>query len=411
MYLKSGVVLFAIACALAAPSLAKAHAGKPSLARLDPGGRDVGVELRLHILDFRKAIPSLAGFSPDSSQQDIDSIKSDLLAYAGRHFLVFRDGQRCGPRLSLGRMDRNGMVRVHGDYQCPVGGAIQVQSSLFVEIEAQHRTLVQVVVAPGQLETLMLSPARPRQAVRGLGEGSIAGSLWHFIVDGVTHILSGADHVLFVLGLVIIAAGRRRHLLWAITGFTAAHTLTLVLAALDKVAVDPLVVEPIIGASIAWLAYEYASQVRRWRPASSLLLVCHGGFAVAAITGAVAFPVSGAVGLLLLAVGYDQVLGHTQDSGWIRAGLFPFLFGLVHGLGFAGPLLDLQTGGWHLFATVFGFNLGVELGQLAVVGSLLAGGAVMRLIGKGDSIGRLLDPAAWLLAATGAWWFVARGLG
>jgi hypothetical protein len=172
------------------------------------------------------------------------------------------------------------------------------------------------------------------------------------------HILPGGlDHVLFVLGLFLLASGARP-LLLQISAFTLAHSVTLTLAALDFVSVPSSIVEPLIAVSIAYIAIEnlIATSISRWR----LAIV--------------------------------------------------FAFGLLHGLGFAGALADLGVSGTELSVTLVGFNVGVELGHLAVV---LAAAVVMRLLPVAAAHRRryLTNPASAAIAAMGLFWAIERTAG
>jgi len=177
------------------------------------------------------------------------------------------------------------------------------------------------------------------------------------IALGFTHIVPGGlDHVLFVLGLFLLAS-RTRTLLLQISAFTLAHSATLALAALGFVAVPSSIVEPLIAVSIAYVAIEnlMTTSISKWR-----------------------LPIV-------------------------------FGFGLLHGLGFAGALADLGISGTDLPVTLVGFNVGVELGQVAVV---LAAATVLRLLPVASVNRRryLTNPASAAIAAMGLFWAVERVL-
>jgi hypothetical protein len=142
--------------------------------------------------------------------------------------------------------------------------------------------------------------------------------LLEWIGQGLQHILSGTDHIAFVIGL-LVAAGSLATLLGVITAFTLAHSITLALAALDVVHAPSALVELLIAASIAW-------------------------------------------------VGIANLLQHGPVARWKEA----FVFGLVHGLGFATALRELLAGESRRLLPLLGFNLGVEAGQLLLVGATLA---------------------------------------
>lgn len=146
-----------------------------------------------------------------------------------------------------------------------------------------------------------------------------------FVELGVEHIAFGWDHLLFVLGLWLLAGGFTRRLLGVVTAFTVGHSLTLAAASLGELSVDVWLVEALIAGSIVLLGRE-------------------------------AFMMNG------------RRITWTQRYPALVAGMF----GLVHGLGFAGALKDNGLPEGERLSALFGFNLGVELGQLAFVVGLSA---------------------------------------
>ncbi|MBC7955364.1 MAG: HupE/UreJ family protein [Cytophagales bacterium] len=148
---------------------------------------------------------------------------------------------------------------------------------------------------------------------RGVGEIVSAYTLL-----GVEHILSGFDHLLFVIGLLFLV-GFRRQLVWTITAFTAAHSLTLA------------------SASLGWLTLRSA-------------------------------PVEACIALSIVLVA-AEALRDRQTLAKRLPALVSFLFGLVHGLGFAGALQDIGLPQNHLWIALLTFNVGVEAGQLMAVGA------------------------------------------
>jgi hydrogenase/urease accessory protein HupE len=150
-----------------------------------------------------------------------------------------------------------------------------------------------------------------------------------YLALGIEHIASGLDHLLFVLGLVLLVRGRRA-LLWTITAFTLGHSVTLSLATLGFVHAPTALVEALIAASIVVVALELAQ-----------------------------------------ARGAD---GAAQRSSLVgrRPWLVAFAFGLLHGFGFAGALADVGLPAGEIPLALLAFNLGIELGQLAFVALVLA---------------------------------------
>lgn len=175
-----------------------------------------------------------------------------------------------------------------------------------------------------------------------------------YLKQGFEHILpEGLDHILFVLGLFLLCRAWKPILI-QVTTFTAAHTITLALATLGYVTVDPKIVEPIIAASIAIVALENI-----FRP----------------------------------------------SFGKFRL-LMVFVFGLIHGLGFAQRLIDERIPEGSVVSSLLGFNVGVELGQLAVI--TLAFAATFWLKDEDKYRRWVVIPASALIALAGIFWAVER---
>lgn len=161
------------------------------------------------------------------------------------------------------------------------------------------------------------------------------------------------DHILFVLGLFFLST-RLGPLIWQVSAFTLAHTVTLALGALGWVNVPGSIVEPLIAASIVYVAVEnvLTSGLSPWRP------------------------------------------------------VVIFGFGLLHGLGFASVLGDFGLPAGQFIPALIGFNVGVEVGQLTVIAIafVLVGWAIKRSWYRQA----IAVPASCVIAAVGAYWFVER---
>ena len=226
---------------------------------------------------------------------------------------------------------------------------------------------------------------------------------------GFIHILEGLDHVAFLLCLLLAAPGLSQRL-WMVTGFTLGHSITLSLSALGMLRVHGAGVEALIGFTVALLAAEVFQRRHGGRTPAVLLLVVIAAVLVAAISGLrPGLPVSTLGALLVLVPAYLLLAQRSARADRLHLGMVA-VFGLVHGLGFAAVLrsIGLPEGsrGWALA----GFNLGVELGQLAlllVFAGLLAAGTRIAGERRADQVRSAL---ASLLCATGVFWLVQRGL-
>jgi hypothetical protein len=200
-----------------------------------------------------------------------------------------------------------------------------------------------------------LSDPLPRGEVAAQTTGEV---FMTYLISGFEHIIPlGIDHILFVLGLFFFSLAWRP-LLWQVSAFTLAHTITLAMATLGVVTVSPGIVEPLIAASIAYVAIEN--------------------------------------------------IFHKQDRtiGWSRIGIV-FGFGLLHGLGFASVLGDFGLDQGHFLLSLIAFNVGVELGQIAVI--------AVAFLAVGIWAGRkswykpyVVVPASAAIAVVGLWWAFER---
>lgn len=204
----------------------------------------------------------------------------------------------------------------HWSIHCPgslTGQTISIEGLTSTSIDV----LARVVGLDGKIQTTRLTPSSPAFVVAASpSAGQVAAS---FLGIGIEHILLGVDHLLFVLGLLLIVEGRWR-LVKTITAFTVAHSLTLAIATLGFVHIPVAPLNAAIALSILFLGPEI---VRVWRGQSSF----------------------------------------TIRHPWIVA----FLFGLLHGFGFASGLSELGIRGWELVFGLLLFNVGVELGQIGFV--------------------------------------------
>lgn len=196
-----------------------------------------------------------------------------------------------------------------------------------ISIQGIERTLIDVLVQVKLLDrtsyTVLLQPDRAKWMIPF--EPNSWQILWTYLELGFTHILAGIDHLLFVLGLLLIVSGLK-NLIKTITAFTVAHSITLSLSILDWVSLAQAPVEAVIALSIVLLAKEY----------------------------------------LNLQTGKSS---WTIEYPWLVA----FVFGLLHGFGFAGALQEVGLPQVDIPLALLMFNVGVEVGQLCFIGLVFFG--------------------------------------
>ena len=305
-----------------------------------------------------KVYDSLRALPPDQFKAHFAQFEKMFLAGVALEV----DGQRTAPTVTtldvpeVGDLSRSRLSRVQ------LAGALPSDARLlrFAYAAEFGGAIVRFPTADGSFEALWLKDGRrsePYIIGLGLEKPTRFTVIGQYAALGFTHILPlGLDHILFVLGLFLLSL-KLKPLLIQVTAFTVAHTITLALSIYGVVSMSPTIVEPLIAASIVYVAVEniLTPRLHAWRP-----------FVV-------------------------------------------FGFGLLHGLGFAGVLEEVGLPRSEFVTGLLSFNVGVELGQLAVIA--LAYAAVGHWFKeKSWYRSRVVIPASALVALVGLYWTVERVL-
>jgi hydrogenase/urease accessory protein HupE len=236
-------------------------------------------------------------------------------------------------------------------------GEAGLQGSLSIDGVGKRYSaaLVKVIWLDGQTRVYTLTASQPTVQLYGSADDSrgMGDIAWAYVVLGFEHILSGIDHLLFVISLLFLV-GFQRKLIWTISAFTVAHSLTLASAALG------------------WLTLRSA-------------------------------PVEACIALSIVLVAVEALRKNSQPETLSRRwpAMVAFLFGLVHGLGFAGALQEIGLPQNHLAVALLTFNIGVELGQLVTVA---AAWALARWAQRQAWAARLRTPALYAIGSMAAYW-------
>lgn len=329
-----------------------------------------------------------------------------VLDYVGDRFGVAVEDKRCAPARGgpFRATERDGVPHavVVLDFACPASAAdaaYQLTSRLFPESEGfvgSTETIVEYDLS-GRAGNAVITVDDPTFAT----DEAFPSRLWDIFVLGAEHLLFGLDHILFLLAL-IVGSRRPREILMAATAFTAAHSVTFVLAALGLVSIPAEIVEPVIALSIvAVAAWHVWSALRGGRAAPD----------VPAESASTPGPAGGADGTTLTLMAPAQVATADARLSGQRARLaVVFGFGLIHGLGFAGALGIDEPFSWALLGSLLVFNLGIEVVQLGVIAVVFP--LLMVLRRRQPVAGRLLGiVVAAGVAVVGTFWFVQRLLG
>jgi hypothetical protein len=297
----------------------------------------------------------------------------DVERYAYDHLALRADGALCsfGPSELLTVDHSDGAYAVLRFRACAtVPRALDVDYRLLFDLDPQHRGLVHVA-SSGGARTAIFTAATTSQHIALEGAQAGGGSFASAVREGIAHILGGIDHLLFLLALLFPSVLRREDGRWVavsrfrparmdvlriVTAFTIAHSLTLSLAALDVVRLPSRLVESAIAASVVLAAL-------------------------------------------------NNVVPLLKTDRWFAA----FALGLLHGFGFSAVLVDLGLPRGELVRVLFGFNVGVEIGQAAVVAAFLPLAYLARRTAAYQRVGLVGGSVAIALLATV--WVVERALG
>jgi hypothetical protein len=362
-----GHVLLALAL-LAAVTAAHAHNPDTSYAAVTITGEAVSFRLTYDLFTLQKVAPLDANRDGRITREELTQGLPAIQAFIRGHVAVAINDEDAdlGEATGLVWPSEAGDAIAEADYHTANGlihftflrrvpepcESLLLTFRFEPPLGERHTVLGTLTCGSDQLEVTFTRFEPDYEYVTGL-EPPLARNLWRFLRLGIEHLFLGYDHLCFLLALVI--ASRTRELVMIVTSFTIAHSLSLLLAALDVVRLPPRLVECAIAATIIHVAVQNlrgAPTGRRW-----------------ALT---------------------------------------FGFGLIHGFGFAAVLGEMKLPTQGLVRCLLSFNLGVEVGQLALVGALLPLVAWMR---RGPHGRRTMQALSFVLAGFGTLWLADRALG
>lgn len=321
--------------------------------------RTVSVELGLKGSD----VDRLIGTRTYDARQDavdpaaVETVRSAILAYVSAHLAVTGGGRACLAGHAAILADGDGIIYRNSFACANAGGDIIYRSTVLTEKDPAARQVV--LIAQGKSETQALLDAGNTSVTLSTAPPPLWSTMQRYLLTGIEHIFLGYDHIAFLIA-VVLWARRLIPVVKIVTAFTVAHSITLSLAALNVLVIPSSIVEPAIAASIVFVAVEnfFARDVdKRWRIA--------------------------------------------------------FLFGLVHGFGFAGALRDIGLPPNAVVPALAAFNVGVEIGQVAVVAVVLPILALAdRLTARDRSeparAAGLVYAVSAVIGLLGGYWLLAR---
>lgn len=323
------------------------------------GDRTVTVELGLKGSDVDRLVGTriydARGDAVDPSAVDAATVA--ILAYMSTHLAVTAGGTSCPVGHAAILADGDGVIYRNSFACANFAGDIVYRSTVLTEQDPGARQVV--LVAQGGSEAQALLDAGNTTVTLSAHAPPLWSTMQRYLVTGIAHIFLGYDHIAFLVA-VVLWARRLVPVIKIVTAFTVAHSITLSLAALDIVVIPGRIVEPAIAASIVFVAVE-------------------------------------------------NFVSREIDGRWRVA----FLFGLIHGFGFAGALREIGLPPNAVVPALASFNIGVEIGQVAIVAIVLpALGLVDRLFATDWTepvrAARLVYAVSALISLLGGYWLLTR---
>jgi hypothetical protein len=390
------LVLIAVAISMALCVPANAHTRSQSFSTWTVGDR---------VIDGVFQIDAYRVTQLSEAPQDLAKLLRDHLASTVR---LTQEGTKCAADAPRMISAPRGDLRVELRLICarPFADApADLHIGSFFDVSISHVHYIRITDTGGFHEAV-LTQGRSDVAVGG-ATAHTGTDMTSFLLLGFEHVLSGIDHIAFLIALAMLAGGPWRIVL-AVTGFTLGHSLTLALVALGILQPDTAAVEALIGFTVAWAAGDALARARNVSPWYGLAGAA-GIVTLPLIAWMAGLPVLSWVLLLGLAIFAGMMSFARRFDGPYVAPAIATVFGLAHGAGFAGPLLEMDIPSGQLTWTLLAFNLGVEGGQLAALALL---GAVLWVIRSTleDIPKPAFDATAALLFAVGTFWFVSRAI-
>ena len=353
------------------------HAHKPSDSYLTlkaaAGSGEVAARWDIALRDLDYVLQLDRDNNGELTWGEVRQREADIVRLATQNLQLSSGDQTCawssGAAMQLTRHSDGTYAVLTLVARCPkLEAGLKARYSLFFDVDPSHRGLVQWIAPGGDAAQALIFGTESAQQSLAMKPAGAWQTLRQYLVDGVWHIWIGYDHILFLLALLLPAVLVRRERQWqgaprfsgalvevvkVVTAFTLAHSITLSLAALQVITLPSRLVESAIAASVV----------------------------IAAL---------------------NNLRGTVHGRRWMMA----FAFGLLHGFGFASVLADLGLPQGALVLALVGFNVGVELGQLAIVALFLPLAFALRRT-RFYQVG-VLKIGSLIVAALATWWLVQR---
>ena len=301
-------------------------------------------------------------FEENLSETDVFKI------YLSQNLKVTSEGKNCSLVDEIKELNsQEGSLNLSLNFECPSNKEIKIINNALFNLVQSHIHIARIYIDNNlYTEKALFFNDQSIDLNEEKENNSFSNSFYKFFSLGLDHILSGYDHLLFILGLLLLVTNLKR-LLLVITGFTIGHSLTLSLSVINIIQVKSSLVEALIGYTIMFVGLEYLYKENNDHRVSmifittlSLLLLIFGNLINPN------FPYFLIFGILLFSLGYFYLLKNLNSENNLLS-IITIIFGLIHGFGFGGFLLGSKISSENIFSGLLGFNLGVEVGQIIFV--------------------------------------------
>jgi hydrogenase/urease accessory protein HupE len=352
------ILCLALVFMIVAAASVFAHDPGLSAAELKLGEKQLTAQLTFAREEIAMLVPLDTDRDGQITQVEFDAARPRVESIARQSLIVNLDGRKIEPGEVSAVLGDSNALHFNLSFQALTKGHLQVLTPLLTKLARGHRQFLTIRNEAGHpLGEKMLDVNHNsfETDLAALPTGhERPQTFWQFLKLGVEHILVGFDHLAFLFAL-LLAGSSFREAAKIITSFTAAHSMTLALATLNLVNLPASIVEPMIAVSIVYVGLENIfRREKRWR--------------------------------------------------W----MLTFAFGLIHGFGFASVLRDLGIGsqGRGVVMPLLSFNLGVELGQIALAALVLP--LIWKLRQQTNFVVRYVPACSLLVALAGGYWLIER---
>ena len=323
---------------------------------------------------------------------------------------MLNSGNKCSidtqPTLVAGKKEYH---TIEFSYLCDASNSIKIINNVLFDIAQSHVHLSRIKKDNQIFEKALFYNDQTvlLEKLSESEETNFLSSLSNFIYSGIIHILTGLDHLVFLLGLFILVKNFKQ-LLFVITGFTVGHSITLALVALNIVIPNTLMIEALIGFTILFIAAEY--MIKDTGSSNAILSILIAILVFVGLSSLfLEIPISmiTIAALILVTFGYFGIIRTIKNSGVFRI-IVTSLFGLIHGFGFGAFLFNSNFNQSNILSALFGFNVGVEIGQIVFLFILIGLTSFLYKILKSEKYEYLVKTSMILVSSLGFYWFLQR---